>query len=147
MPGANCSIYGCSTSRKSKGISIFKVPSSGNDEYNTQCREKIVNIITKSREIDAGLRRKIEARTLHTCELHYPEEVLNRNTNKTTLIPGSLPTLLLPVRSFAALEVKRSTSSIQKRSSLIPLPSEKRDCYETFSEFNNRINKLKLPLG
>jgi len=31
MPGANCSIFGCSTSIKTKGIAIFRVPT-GNDD-------------------------------------------------------------------------------------------------------------------
>ena len=41
MPGVNCSIYGCSTSRKSKGIAILRVPT-GDDDYSTQDRQKIV---------------------------------------------------------------------------------------------------------
>ena len=73
MPGANYSIFGCSTSRKSKGISIFRVPT-GDDEYSSQWREKIVNIITRDRVIDDSLKKRIENRTQHTCELHYPEE-------------------------------------------------------------------------
>jgi len=77
MPGANCSIFGCSTSRKTKGIAI-------------EWRQKIVQIITRDRVIDQNLKKQIENRTLHTCELHYPEECLLRNTNKTTRIPGSL---------------------------------------------------------
>ena len=54
MPGSNCSIFGCSTSSKHKGIAIFKLPS-GDDEYNKAWREKLVNIIT--REIDAALKK------------------------------------------------------------------------------------------
>ena len=68
MPGANCSIFGCSTSRKSKGISIFRVPT-GDDDYNTKWREKIVNIITKDRLINESLKTQIERKSLYTCEL------------------------------------------------------------------------------
>ena len=72
MPGANCSIFG-STSRKNKGIAIFKVPS-GDDEFNKGWRSKLVNIIIKDREVDAGLRKQIVDKTLHICELHYSED-------------------------------------------------------------------------
>ena len=99
MPGANCSIYGCPTSRKSKGISIFRVPT-GDDEYSKNWREKIVNIITKDRVIDKNLRSQIEKKNLYTCELHYLEDQLIRNDTKTTRIPGVVPTLNLPVKSF-----------------------------------------------
>ena len=70
MPGANCSIYGCKTSRKDKGIAIFRVPT-GEDEFSTKWRDEIVNIITKDRVIDKNLRRQIDTKNLYTCELHY----------------------------------------------------------------------------
>ena len=149
MPGANCSIFGCSTSRKSKGIAIFKVPS-GDDEYNKTWRDKIVTIITRDREIDTGLKRQIDAKTLHVCELHYPEESLIRNANKTTRIPGTLPTLNLPVKSFTVSKTERSTTSIEKRvvaSAVTTDTKVQTDCYKSFEDFNNRVVKLKLPLG
>ena len=83
MPGANCSILGCSTSRKTKGIAIFRVPT-GDDDYSKNYRQKLVDIITRDRVIDQQLKGQIERRTLHTCELHYPPECLLRNPNKTT---------------------------------------------------------------
>ena len=104
MPGANCSIFGCSTSRKSKGIAIFRVPT-GDDEYSSQWRRKLVDIITKDREIDASLRNQIEKRTLNTCELHYPKETLIQNPTRKTRIPGSLPTLNLPLKFFHHFKV------------------------------------------
>lgn len=147
MPGANCSIYGCSTSRKTKGIAIFRIPT-GNDEYNTSWRNKIVAIITKDREIDSSLRKQIENKTLHTCELHYPEENLLRNEKKTTRIPGSLPVLNLPIKSFPLLKKERPTTSIDKRSTTSSASlSESKHCYITISEFVTRIKKLKLPSG
>lgn len=146
MPGANCSIYGCSTSRKNKGIAIFRVPT-GNDEYSKTWREKIVNIITRDREIDYSLRQQIEHRTLHTCELHYSDECLLRNPNKTTRIPGSLPTLNLPVKSISKPTSERPTTSIEKRT-IVNKENETishSDCYKSFQEFKVRIRKLKLP--
>jgi len=147
MPGANCSIFGCSTSRKSKGIAIFRVPT-GDDEYSTQWRKKIVDIVTKDREIDASLRSQIEKRTLHTCELHYPEETLLRNSTRTTKIPGALPTLNLPLKSFSKPQNERNTDSIEKRERAEAENTTKsRDCYSSFETFSLRTQKLKLPIG
>jgi len=83
-------VFNFYTSRKSKGIAIFRVPT-GDDNYSTQWRKKIVDIVTRDREIDSSLRSQIEKRALHTCELHYPEETLLRNSTRTTKIPGALP--------------------------------------------------------
>ena len=75
MPGANCSIFDCSTSRTSRGISIFGLPR-GNDEYNMVWREKLINVITKDRVIDKKLRVQTEKRTLHICEKHFSQSQL-----------------------------------------------------------------------
>ena len=78
MPGANCSIFGCSVSRRTSGIAIFKIPG-GNDEFSSSWREKLVNIITKDRVIDKGLRNQIDKRKLHICEMHYTEDQILRS--------------------------------------------------------------------
>ena len=33
MPGVNCATVGCGTSRRTKGIGIFKLPAAKNDKY------------------------------------------------------------------------------------------------------------------
>ena len=73
MPGANCSIFGCTKSRTTKGLAIFGIPKK-DDEWHRYWREKLVNIITKDREIDADLRGQIERISLHICELHFAED-------------------------------------------------------------------------
>ena len=73
MPGANCSIFGCTKSRTTKGLAIFGIPKK-DDEWHRDWREKLVNIITKDREIDADLRGQIERKSLHICELHFTED-------------------------------------------------------------------------
>lgn len=75
MPGANCSIFGCSTSRRTTGISIFCIPQ-GNDEYNTSWRQKLIAVITKDRVVDNKLRTQIEKRNLHVCEKHFQQSQL-----------------------------------------------------------------------
>ena len=78
MPGANCSIFGCSTSRKRLGIALFRVPT-GNNEWSTKWRNKIVDVITRDRVVDKYLKRQIESRT--------------------TRVPGAIPSINLPVKS------------------------------------------------
>ena len=70
MPGANCSIFGCSTSRREKGVSLFKLPVA-KDLFSTKWREELVSIITRDRVLDADLRRQIREDKLHICENHF----------------------------------------------------------------------------
>ena len=55
MPGANCSIFGCKTSRAIKGISLFKLPA-GKDEYNQNWCNKLIAVIIKDRVVDKILK-------------------------------------------------------------------------------------------
>ena len=68
MPGGNCAIYGCSSSRTTPGVSLFNVPSRKEDPYMINCRNKIVDIITRDRVIDSSLRSQIQNCQLHVCE-------------------------------------------------------------------------------
>ena len=72
MPGANCSIAVCITSRKHKEISIFKIPKakSGVPE-NMKWREDLINVITRDRVIDSDFKRQINENRLHICEKHF----------------------------------------------------------------------------
>ena len=74
MPGANCAIFGCSTSRKHK-ISIFRVPTK-DDEWSKEWRRKIVAVITRDRVVDSNLKRQIDNKALYVCEKHYPQDKL-----------------------------------------------------------------------
>ena len=77
MPGANCSIRGCSSSRRSKGISTFKVPPKNlkfKDAEQEKWRSDMINIITRDREIDSDLRRQINEDRLHICEKHFQSD-------------------------------------------------------------------------
>jgi hypothetical protein len=75
MPGANCSIVGCSTSRRNKELSIFKIPSETTD-FNRNWRKELINIITKDRVIDDSLRRQIDSSRLYICEKHFSKDQL-----------------------------------------------------------------------
>ena len=78
MPGSNCSIFGCPISRKTVGLAIFQV-TKRTDEYNSQWSDKLVNIITRDRIIDQSLKKQIEKKNLHICELHFEEEKILRS--------------------------------------------------------------------
>ena len=155
MPGANCSIYGCTVSRRQKyqGISLFKVPG-GKNEFDTAWRSKLVNIITKDRVIDAALRKQIEKNSLYICERHFSEDQYYKHDSKATLNPGVLPTLNLPIKSHpstsssSASTVRASAQQIQKKKDCLPLePSQPVNvtCYKSYDEFKVKTNKLKLP--
>ena len=59
MPGANCSIFGCSslTSTKIQGVSLFKVPSV-KTEFDAKWRNQLIAVITKDHVIDYPLFEK-----------------------------------------------------------------------------------------
>ena len=73
MPGANCSIYGCPISRGNKGVTIFKVPVP-NSDFNKEWRNELINVITKDRVIDDGLKRRIACTQFSICERHFTED-------------------------------------------------------------------------
>ncbi len=75
MPGANCSIYGCGTSRKHAGIGIFRIPTKV-DELSTKTRDAWVRLVTRDREIDTSLRNQIEQRTIRICERHFEKDLI-----------------------------------------------------------------------
>ena len=73
MPGANCSVFGCSTSRKSKGIGIFKLPAPTTD-FNKQWRADLVNIVTKDRVVDKALKNQLADNNIHICKKQFRED-------------------------------------------------------------------------
>ena len=66
IPGVNCSILGCHVSRrtKHKGLSIFKVPS-GDSEFETTLRNKLIVMVTRDRVIDTKLKEQINNRNIY----------------------------------------------------------------------------------
>ena len=70
MPGANCSIFGCGTSRKHTGVGIFRIPT-GEDDLSKKTPDAWLCVVTKDREVDQNLRRQMENRTLYVCEKHF----------------------------------------------------------------------------
>jgi len=98
MPGANCSIFGCNTSRRMVGLGIFKIPS-GDDEFNTKWRNKLLDIVTKNRVVDSAMLERINKKRIFICELHFTENLFYISPRRTMLLPGALPTLRLPKKT------------------------------------------------
>ena len=149
MPGENCAIFGCSASRRNKGLSFFKVPLP-NNEVNKKWGAELINIITKDRQVDASLKKRIETRKLFICEQHFTEDQYYTYETRKSLKDGELPKLNLPAKSIKNVTVSRLTSSIQKRDEyhvfqeLSPPPSPSLFMYKDFSDFAQRIVKLSL---
>lgn len=75
MPGANCSIPGCTVSRteKHKGIGIFKV-TTRTDEFYSTWRKNILDVIRRYRVEDKGFKKQIDSGNVFVCERHFPPE-------------------------------------------------------------------------
>ena len=147
MPGENCAIYGCSASRRYKGISFFKVPLASND-FNKKWGCELINIITKYRVIDAALKSRIESRELFICERHFTKDQYYTYETRKSLKEGELPKVNLPEKSLSTVvATSRSTVPIQKREEhhdFSPPPSPSPFIYKDFTDFVTRIAKLSL---
>ena len=58
MVGANCSSFGCSSSRRKSGVAIFKVPQDDN-EWSSSWGKSIISVVAKDHVIDKVLRERI----------------------------------------------------------------------------------------
>ena len=73
MPGSNCVIVNCGTSRYQKEISLVKLPTL-KDVFPKKWQRDMLNIITRDHETDANLNQQSEKDTVHICEKHFSEE-------------------------------------------------------------------------
>ena len=75
MPGDNCAVLGCGTSRRTKGIGILKLPAS-KDEAHKKWRQEGLNKIKKTRASDAAFKVLVAKDRIFTCEKHFePEDI------------------------------------------------------------------------
>ena len=141
MPGDNCSIYGCSVSRRKEysGISLFKVPS-GKTEFDKMWRDQLIAIITKDRVIDQSLRSQINTNKLFICQRHFRDNQYYRHDTKCTLNPGVIPTLNLPQKSHPPSSTVSKPRYYNQKATEYKI----NDCYSSFSEFKTRVESLKL---
>lgn len=75
MPGDNCSVLGCGSCRRTKGIGIWKLPLA-KDEAHRKWREEWLGEIKKTRDMDPDFREQIKKDRVYTCEKHFaPEDI------------------------------------------------------------------------
>ena len=67
MPGENCSVFGCGSCRRTKGIGIWKLPVAKNDSYK-EWRSDWLSAITKTRVIDKSFKELIAKDRVYTCD-------------------------------------------------------------------------------
>ena len=130
---------------------IYKVPG-GNKEFDSKWREKLVAVVVRHREIDAALKERIQKKKIFICQRHFRDDQIVYHESRTSLVPGALPELNLPLHSFQSPPTTPRTASAsvaskrlchQINQQLLPetTPSY---CYKSFDEFKKRILLLKL---
>ena len=72
MSGENCAFAGCSSNRRHKDITLFKLPTA-KDETTEEWRREMLNIITKDRVVDANFKKQVENDHVYVCEKHFRE--------------------------------------------------------------------------
>ena len=90
MPGANCSKFTCTKSRTTIGLAVFVIRKK-DDNWHRDWREKLVNIITKEREMEADLKSQIERKSFQICELHFTKDQVTRRKSKYIYFLCTLP--------------------------------------------------------
>lgn len=100
MPGLNCAVLGCDTSRRTKGIDIFKLLAAKNDEYK-KWREERLSEITKTRVIYKVFRGETLNDAVYICEKHLKAE--NIELCKYTQLLNFVTLSLSFVTVFASL--------------------------------------------
>ena len=71
MPGENCCVVNCSTSRRTKGIGIFKIPSA---KRYPEWRKEWLNSITKTRVVDENFKIQISNDRVYACQKHFKDD-------------------------------------------------------------------------
>ena len=75
MPGDNCSVFGCGSCRRTKGIGIWKLPAPLNDDFR-KWREAWLNELTKYRVTDKDFQNQIDNDKILTFVKHFkPEDI------------------------------------------------------------------------
>lgn len=77
MPGGNCAIFGCPSSRRHKGIALFRV-TKGKSDFDVSWRKNVLQVIKKDRVIDQVLKKRFEEGDIFICEKHFTKESVNQ---------------------------------------------------------------------
>ena len=77
MPGENCSIFNCYSSRAAPGISFFRIPTK--NDYKIKLEEQ--HCCSYYSCVDGDLKRQIKNRTLHTSRLFPLTKIFRYTSN------------------------------------------------------------------
>ena len=83
MPGANCALYGCGTSRRSD-LSLFKIPfparGDGDEtmKLKSDARKEWLRVSLRTGENTPELKKRIDANNIFLCELHFKPELISK---------------------------------------------------------------------
>ncbi|KXJ07724.1 DNA transposase THAP9 [Exaiptasia diaphana] len=145
MPGDNCAVFGCGSSRRTKGIGIWKLPS-GKDEESRKWRDAWLKEITKCREMDQNFRNQLKYDRVFICEKHFkPEDIEIFNSVKMTKKKpryGALPVLNIPKKKPRTIKASTTTSTICRKRTRDEC-KHKLLRYVLFGEFCQRSKTLK----
>ena len=81
MLGANCALFGCSTSRKSD-LSLFKLPSPAQGDreetatLKNNARTEWLRVILRTREMTPDLKQRIDKNEIYLCERHFKADFI-----------------------------------------------------------------------
>ncbi|XP_057304847.1 uncharacterized protein LOC130644899 [Hydractinia symbiolongicarpus] len=147
MPGANCCIVGCGSSRRLGGIGIFKVPKVINENYK-KWREDWLNVVMKSRVVDQLFKKQIENDTVYTCEKHFKSEYIDifpseKGPAKKRLIFGALPELNLPKKSCEVQSTDKRKPPAERLLTTAKKIASNDYYYESYQQLCDRLVKLK----
>ena len=142
--GDNCCMPLChTTSRKDKGVSLFK-PTNLNGEYYTKWNSEIYQVILRYRVNNAEFKNMREKRKIYVCEKHYAKDDIElTKTGRKTVKLGALPTLNLPSKSHEVLEKSRKPTTERGKSDG-DYTSTTQQSYKNFGELSKSVPKMKL---
>ncbi|XP_066915394.1 uncharacterized protein [Clytia hemisphaerica] len=133
MPGANCSMYGCGTSRKHKDIGIFKLPLP-KDDFHRKWRQELIDIILRYRVLDENLERQIQEDRIHICQRHFREDQFYIYPSRKLLKEGALPTL-----NLVPSHMNKMVTSGRRKLSTSP------NTFSTYIPTNDRVSSESTP--
>lgn len=145
MPGDNCSVFGCGSCRRTKGIGIWKLPAPLNDDFR-KWREAWLNEQTKYRVIDKDFQNQIDNDKVFTCEKDFkPEDIeIFKSTKLTKKQPkfGALPCQNMPKKGHPTTLTQPRPARIVRESTTIE-SARNRYFHSNFPDFCKKIQTLK----
>ena len=76
MSADNCAILGCNIFGRTKGIAIFRVRATGNNEWSNNWWKNITTVVTQDRVVGKTLKDRIGKKNIYVYEKQFPEKQL-----------------------------------------------------------------------